>query len=312
MSTSVEPERWRPTATLAALHARGHLLAETRRFFAERNVLEVQTPVLAAHGVTDPSIEAIRSADGRFLQSSPEYHMKRLLAAGTPSIYQIAPAFRAGEAGRWHNPEFTMLEWYRLGLTTAALRDEIADLIRAVLGPGEIVTITYLDCLARAPGVRPDDDVWTDAIAIANRLGARDLDHPTALDFLISRALERLGGRVFVIDYPVAQAALARVIETPGGVVADRFELVIDGVEIANGYGELRDAAELERRFHIDNDRRVELGRDTVPLDAPFLSAHAAGLPVCAGVALGFDRLLALKLGAASLAEVVAFAGTHA
>lgn len=312
MSTSAEPEPWRPSATPAALYARGHLLAETRRFFAARGVLEVQTPVLGSNGVTDPSIEAIRSLDGHFLQTSPEYHMKRLLAAGSPSIYQIAPAFRAGEAGRWHNPEFIMLEWYRLGFTTAALREEVADLVATILGPGEVSTITYAECLARTPGAPRDLDVRAEAIPLAAKLGAPGLDQASALDFLISRSLEALGGRVFVIDYPEDQAALARIIESDQGLVAERFELVVDGVEIANGYGELQDAAELERRFNADNDRRTREGLEPVPLDEAFLDAHRAGLPFCAGVALGLDRLLALQLGAGSLAEVIAFGATRA
>ncbi len=257
--------------------------------------------------MTDPSIEPIRSTDGRYLQTSPEYHMKRLLAAGTPSIYQIAPAFRAGEAGRWHNPEFIMLEWYRLGFTTATLRAEVAELVVGILGEGEFASITYDECLARTPGVAHDVDVWAEAIPLAAKFGAPDLDHASALDFLISRSLEALGGRVFVVDYPEPQAALARVIDTDAGRVADRFELIVDGVEIANGYGELQDADELERRFGADNDRRSAEGREPVPLDEAFLEAHRAGLPFCAGVALGLDRLLALKLGAGSLAEVIAF-----
>ena len=278
-----------------------------RRFFAARGVLEVQTPILGSNGVTDPSIEPVRSTDGRYLQTSPEYHMKRLLAAGTPSIYQIAPAFRAGEAGRWHNPEFIMLEWYRLGFTTAALRAEVADLVTGILGEGEFATITYDECLGRTPGVAHDVDVRAEAIALAAEFGAADLDQASALDFLISRSLEALGGRVFVVDYPEDQAALARVVDSDGAQVADRFELIVDGVEIANGYGELQDADELERRFGIDNDRRRRAGRESVPLDEAFLKAHRAGLPACAGVALGLDRVLALKLGAGSLTEVIAF-----
>ena len=273
---------WRPSCTLDVLATRAAMLAATRSFFAAREVMEVQTAALAAHGVTDPAIESMRTADGRYLQTSPEYQMKRLLAAGAPSIYQVGPVFRAGEAGRWHNPEFTMIEWYRVGLDGEALMREVADLVDALLGPSDYDRRGYADLVGVPVESTPADE----------------------LDLRISEAIAKLKPvRVFITEYPAPQAALARI----EGGVASRFELVVDGVEVANGYHELRDADELRGRMRRDNALRREQGLAEIPLDEAFLAAHAHGLPDCAGVAVGFDRLVALKLGADSLAAVMPF-----
>ena len=273
---------WRPSCTLDVLTARAEMLATIRSFFGARAVMEVQTATLAAHGVTDPAIESIRAVDGRYLQTSPEYQMKRLLAAGAPSIYSIGPVFRAGEAGRWHNPEFTMIEWYRVGFDADALMREVAALVDVLLGPSDYARRTYADLVG---------------VPVATTTGDE-------LDLRISEAISNLGeNRVFITDYPADQAALARVV----GDVAARFELVVDGLEVANGYHELRDAEELRRRMIRDNAERRERGQVEVPLDEAFLTAHEDGLPDCAGVAVGFDRLVALKLGAESLAGAMPF-----
>lgn len=278
---------WRPSCSLDVLAARADMLATIRSFFAARQVMEVQTAALAAHGVTDPAIESIRTTDGRYLQTSPEYQMKRLLAAGAPSVYQIGPVFRAGEAGRWHNPEFTMIEWYRVGLDAAALMREVAELVDALLGPSDYDRRSYADLVGVPVDSTPDDE----------------------LDLRISEAIAKLPpARVFVTEYPAPQAALARV----EGDVASRFELVVDGLEVANGYHELRDADELRRRMVRDNALRREEGLGEIPLDEAFLAAHAHGLPDCAGVAVGFDRLVALKLGADNLAAVLPFPAERA
>ena len=266
------------------------MLRTIRAFFDARGVMEVQTACLAARGSTDPAIAGIHTRDGRVLQTSPEHQMKRLLAAGAPSIYQIGPVFRADEAGRWHNPEFTMLEWYRLDFDAPALMDEVAALTDAVLGAAAYDTRAYagLVGLSEAELITTEDD---------------------ELDLRVARALAALPpGRVFVTDYPARQAALARVV----GNVAKRFELVVHGVEVANGYHELADAAELRRRMTQDNAIRRQRGLPEAPLDEALLAAHEHGLPDCAGVAVGLDRLLALKLGAQSLAEVVAFPAERA
>ena len=260
------------------------MLRSIRDFLQRRDVLEVQTPVLGRYAVTDPAIECIQTRDGRYLQPSPEYHMKRLLAAGAPSIFSIGPVFRADEAGRWHNPEFTMLEWYRIGFDADDLMRELAALIDALLGPAEYERRTFANLVAINTDATPDEE----------------------LDLAIADAIAGLGARrVFVTDYPARQAALAR---TSNGVAA-RFELVIDGLEVANGYHELTDAEELGHRLARDNAVRRERNQQVVYADPALLAAHASGLPDCAGVAVGLDRLVALKLGVDALADVMPFPG---
>ncbi len=243
----------------------------------------MQTSTLASHTVTDTEIDSMVVGTYGYLQTSPEYQLKRLLAAGAPSIYQMGPVFRAGEAGRLHNPEFTLLEWYRLGFDDQQLRDEVACLVSLVLGPGDYETCTY-----------------------ASLVGA--FNRPRAeLDLRFVDALSSLGdGRYFITDYPAEQAALAR-LKSGDPAVAARFELVVNGVELANGYHELNDATEQRQRFARDIRERQEAGRIEVEVDEYFLAALDAGLPDCAGVALGVDRLLMLQLGAESLAEVMPF-----
>ena len=278
------------------------MLAAVRRFFAERDVLEVQTPVLGQHTVTDPAIDSLRTTDGRYLQTSPEYHMKRLLAAGAPSIYQIAPVFRAGEAGRRHNPEFTMIEWYRLGFDADRLMDEVAALVDVLLGKGSYQRTTYADLLRGRFGTACESAAGV--LAQAQSFGLRgDVDVADAMDLLFAEAAD-WPGRVFVTRFPAPLAALAR-LNTDGS--ADRFELIVDGVEVANGYRELLDAAELAARMNADALRRKRRGAPAVAADARLLAAQTCGLPDCAGVAVGFDRLVALKLGSASIAKTIAF-----
>ncbi len=282
---------WRPACSIAALGARARLLRDVREFFHERDVLEVQTATLAAATVTEPAVESLAVPGLGYLQTSPEYQLKRLLAAGAPSLYQLGPVFRAGEAGRRHTPEFVMLEWYRLGFSDVELMAEVAALVDLALGPQPVQTLSYREVVARAA---PDPG--------ESRLSVRE-----ALDLRFSAGLDTLGkGRFFVTDYPADQAALARL--RPGDAsVAARFELVVDGLELANGYWELGDAAALEQRFRRDQAERRARGQWVPELDQRFLAAMAHGLPQCAGVALGFDRLLMLKLGAASLHEVMPF-----
>ena len=253
---------WQPLASVTQLQQRALLLSSARAFFAERNVLEVQTPVLAKHTVTEPDIQSIEVPGFGYLQTSPEYHIKRLLAAGAPSCYQLGPAFRFGEQGRLHNPEFTMLEWYRLDFDHWLLMDEVAELVDQLLGAKPYQQLSYTD-LVGPLGDRPRDE----------------------LDLAFARACERLSaGRFFITDYPAEQAALARL--NPDGLTAARFELVVDGVELANGYWELTDPAEHRRRFAKDNESRGQRTLPQVALDEAFLDAMKAGLPNCAGVAL--------------------------
>ncbi len=280
MSTS-----WQPSCDITALHKRSELLGELRAFFTERDVLEVQTATLAEHTVTDLHIESMAVGAQGYLQTSPEYLLKRLLAAGAPSLYQIGPVFRAGEAGRLHNPEFTLLEWYRLGFDDRALMDEVAALVERLLGPGECRSVTYAELVGdEAVGTLPPDE----------------------LDLRFSEAADALQGRWFITHYPADQAALAR-LHPDDPTVAARFELVIDGVELANGYWELTDPEEQRRRFAADVEARRVRGRVEPTIDEKFLQALESGLPDCAGVALGFDRLLMLALGAERLSDVIPF-----
>ncbi len=272
---------WRPAAGLGALQARAHLLASVRHFFAQRSVMEVQTPVLGAATVTDPDVESIAVPGYGYLQTSPEYFLKRLLVAGVPDCYQLGPVFRADERGRLHNTEFTLLEWYRLGFDHVELMDEVAALVDEMLGPASYITCSYGDLVG-------------------------DLSRPRdRLDLAFAEACATLPGRIFVTDYPAEQAALARVVDG----VAARFELIVDGVELANGYWELTDPRTHRVRFATDHAVRGARGTAKPPVDETFLDALDEGLPDCAGVALGFDRLLMLKLGAGSLDEVLAFRG---
>ena len=276
---------WRPAARIEHLKQRAELLAQARAFFAERNVIEVHTPVLAKHTVTEPDVQSIEVPGYGYLQTSPEYQMKRLLAAGMPSCYQLGPAFRHGEQGRLHNPEFTMLEWYRLGFDHNQLMYEVADMVDALLGPKPYQRLTYEDVVGKSEGRTRD-----------------------ALDLAFADACERLTpGRFFITDYPADQAALARI--NPDGQTAARFELVIDGVEIANGYWELLDVEEHRQRFKTDGEIRQKRGLPAMAVDEAFIAALQHGLPACAGVAMGFDRLVMLGIGAKALSDVTAVTG---
>jgi elongation factor P--(R)-beta-lysine ligase len=311
---------WRPTASLDALQRRAAMLGAAREFFAKRGVLEVETPILSAAAVSDPQIESLVTqvaGMGKFhLGTSPEYAMKRLLAAGSGDIYQICKVFRDAERGRWHNPEFTLLEWYRLGFDDAALRSEVEALVGTLLAPYRRLEpaehVSYSAALERHAGVdahHAGDDELRDA-AIRHGIDCRaELDRDGKLDLLMGLVVgPRLGSErpCFIYDYPASQAALARV--KPGlPALASRFELYLDGVELANGFHELAGAGEQRARFAQDLRLRRALGLPEPPVDEHLLAALAAGLPDCAGVALGFDRLVAIALGAPRLADAMAF-----
>ena len=280
-----------------------------RDFFREKNVLEVQTAILARYGVTEPTISSFRTDSGHYLQTSPEFQMKRLLAAGAPSIYQICPAFRQGEEGRNHNPEFVILEWYRLGFDSLQLMHEVAELVDLMLGSGEYHYLTVGHLLE----TEFDVDVHRDSdLRLAEVARDQGLDgivgRSDGVDFLVATAIRRLPSeRVFVTKFPVDQAALAKTEVEGKEVVADRFELVINGIEVANGYHELTDADELQRRMDADNREREDLGLPTLDRDPFLLASMREGLPACAGVAVGLDRLLVLAGDHDSLSEVMAF-----
>ncbi len=311
---------WRPSASFANLRLRAQILAQIRAFFAARGVLEVETPALSGATVTDLHLASLETrcragAAGErtlYLQTSPEFAMKRLLAAGSGPIYQLARAFRDGEAGRRHNPEFTLLEWYRPGLDHHGLMDEMEALLSEILGTGPAVRLSYAELFEERLGVDPHAASPLELAAAARAAGLADpldLDRDGWLDLLLAVVLEPGLGRgrpAFLYDFPASQAALARVRPGPPAV-AERFEVFVEGVELANGFHELADPAEQRRRFERDLERRRERGLPAVPIDEHLLAALAAGLPPCAGVALGVDRLVMLAAGASSLAEVLAF-----
>lgn len=307
---------WRPTAEPAQLQARADLLRTLRLFFEDRGVLEVQTPVLGQHGVSEPAIDSVAagwSGYSGYLQSSPEYHMKRLLAAGSGPIFQVSPVFRAGEEGRYHNPEFSILEWYRPGFTLDQLMAEVAELVVAVLDCPMPQKHSYRSLFLQLLSLDP----WRDpaariceAAADASGLSPAELDRDEALDVLMSHCIEpylQSWGPVFVTDYPPSQAALARTVEQDGVTVARRFELYVDGLELCNGYHELTDSQEQAERFRLDNVERAQKGRPAMAPDERLLAALAAGVPECCGVALGLDRLLMLATGASHIEQVLAF-----
>lgn len=321
-----EAADWRPAASLEALRRRARGLARIREFFGERGVLEVETPAMAAAGASDVNIASLATTchagpepERLYLQTSPEFAMKRLLAAGSGPIYQICRAFRDGESGRLHNPEFTLLEWYRPDFDHHALMDELDALLDRLLDPrAPRRRLTYREAFGEHGGPDPFE-ASTDALAArAARAGLDEagnarFDRDTLLEFLFSHCVQpRLGdGRVYVYDYPASQAALARVRkgEPP---VAERFELFVNGIEIANGYHELGDAGEQRRRFAADGEARERLGLEPMPVDERLLAALERGLPDCAGVAVGLDRLFMVAAGETRIEAVMAFPASRA
>jgi lysyl-tRNA synthetase class 2 len=321
---------WRPAADLSQLRVRARLLAGIRAFFAGRDVLEVETPVLAAAGVTDIHIDSLSTRHvshafphgiDLYLQTSPEYAMKRLLAAGSGSIYQISKVFRDGEAGRQHNPEFTMLEWYRQDHDYRQLMDEVAAMLQAVTGTAGAERASYRDTFLEFINLDPLDCSVADlrqaarqagvCVATHEETGARALTQDDWLDLLLGQVIgPKLGHSEprFIYDFPASQAALARVRSqgqrTP---VAERFELYWRGLEIANGYQELVDAAELQRRMEQNRQLRRQRGLVDMAPDERLLRAMQAGLPECSGVALGVDRLQMAYQGLDAIALVMAF-----
>jgi len=318
---------WRPNADLTAIRARAELYARIRAFFSESGVLEVETPILSRAAVTDPALASLSTQVDiagfgpkrpLYLQTSPEFAMKRLLAAGIGPIYQICKVFRDAERGRRHHPEFSLLEWYRPGWDYGRLMDEVGALVRLALNRPTmpIERLTYRDLFRDGLGLDPWHTEVDQLRRTAERAGLRgldglDLDRDGWLDLLLTQCLEsRLGrGRLtFLCDYPPSQAALSRV-RTSGEVpVAERFELYIDGIELANGFGELVDAREQRARFQADLAFRRAQGRPEPPMDESLLDALDHGMPECAGVALGLDRLLMIVISVEHIDAVLTFA----
>jgi elongation factor P--(R)-beta-lysine ligase len=327
---------WHPSAAIEVLRLRAQLLATARRFFAERQVLEVDTPVLVNAAVTQPQIECARvlfedGARPLFLHTSPEYAMKRLLAAGSGDLYQICHVVRGRERSRLHNPEFTLIEWYRLGFDAERLMDEVAALVGTLLAPGgrecAIERLSYREVFQRALGLDPLEADLAQLESAARDCGYRAGEAARApagaaalgrrdelLDFLMAVPIGPQLGRgrlTFVHRYPASQAALAR-LDPQDPRVALRFELYAEGVELANGFEELADAAEQRSRFLADQRERLRRGLPAHDIDERLISALRAGLPPCSGVALGFDRTLMLAAGAQCIDDVLAFSTERA
>ena len=306
-----------PSASLAVLEQRGALLRKLRDFFYARDFVEVETPLLASEIIPELHIEPLRVEGGAFLQASPELHMKRLLAAGARSIFQVTRSFRAGERGHLHNPEFTIVEWYRAGDDLAAGIDLLDALTQSLLGTPPATRATYAEAFERTLRVSPHLAPVEDLAAAARKAdvsvpaGMSDRDRDEWLNLLLAARIEPQLGRdrpEIVYHFPASQASLAKVVRSPLGYdVAERFELYYRGVELANGFHELGDATELRKRFEAVNAARTAEGRRALPLPERLLAALEHGLPDCTGVALGFDRLVMLALGAQTIGDGMAF-----
>ena len=310
---------WRPDASMDMLRVRARCLQQVRAFFEDRQVLEVETPILSAASVPDPYIESLQTnvyQQPQYLQTSPELYMKRLLAAGSGPIYQIARVFRDAECGRLHNPEFTLIEWYRPGFTQQQLMREVLDLVIHLCDLDEqdaqLQTTSYGALFQQTTGVNPLQEDWQafNAFCQSNQLQcpiAGD-DWSAAMDWVLSTVIQPgMQGLLFVYDYPATQASLARLDEHDP-TIAKRFELFIDGIEMANGFEELTDAGQQRQRFEQENAVRRSRGLTAVSLDDLFLAALQAGLPETSGVALGLDRLLMWKTGSDKVQDVMSFA----
>jgi lysyl-tRNA synthetase class 2 len=326
-------EDWRPGAALSILKLRARLLAAIREFFADRGILEVETPYLSAAATpaphlasyrVEPSLPGSHPTTAAYLHTSPEFPMKRLLAAGCPDIYQICRVFRQNERGALHNPEFTLIEWYRRGFGYRDLMDEVADLVRGLeiagVSQAPAERMSYSELFRHYLGIDP---LRASIEELAECAEGRQLhpvdrhslqDRDDWLDLLLTHCVEPQLPRdrlVFVCEYPATQAALAR-LSPDDARVAERFELYLNGVELANGFGELGDASEQRTRFEAERVQRRTRGLPEMLLDERFLAALQHGLPVCSGVALGFDRLVMLAARRRSLDEVMAFSASRA
>lgn len=327
---------WHPTASIEVLHQRAVLIDHIRAFFRERKILEVETPCLSANTITDPYLLALHTlhtppgsnkARKLFLQTSPEYAMKRLLAAGSGDIFQLCKSFRDDEVGRLHNPEFTMLEWYRLGFSMQALIDETKALLLSVLEVEKVEQASYAQLFEKHLGFNPlnialealidtckNHDLGDYVSSLQSNIQETDtlqsniLLKDSLLQVLFSLLIEPNIGKVYpivVTHFPASQASLARL--NSDGKTANRFELYYKQIELANGFEELSDAHEQRKRFEQDNKKRQVLGLPRQKIDMHFMAALDAGLPDCSGIALGIDRLLMLALNKNKIEEVMSF-----
>ncbi|CBJ79683.1 putative lysyl-tRNA synthetase with Class II aaRS and biotin synthetase domains [Xenorhabdus bovienii str. Jollieti] len=314
---------WQPSAPIANLLKRAKILAEIRRFFADRGVLEVETPTMGQATITDIHLVPFQTrfvgpgaADGLtlYLMTSPEYHMKRLLTAGSGSIYQMGRSFRNEEAGRHHNPEFTMLEWYRPHYDMYRLMNEVDDLLQQILECESAESLSYQQVFIRYLEIDPLTASKEKLREVAAKLDLSNIadqeeDRDTLLQLLFTMGVEThigLEKPTFIYHFPASQASLAEISKEDHRV-AERFEVYFKGMELANGFRELTDSHEQRLRFVQDNRKREAMGLPVMPIDERLLKALEHGMPECAGVALGVDRLIMLALGAERISEVIAF-----
>jgi lysyl-tRNA synthetase class 2 len=322
MISGADKDTWRPGASRHAMEARALLLSDIRTYFSDRNVLEVETPLLSRACNSDPNIQSI-ATDGvrkKYLRTSPEYAMKRLLAAGHRNIFELGRVFRAGEKGRFHNPEFTMLEWYRSGMNYLDLAGEVTELVRycsrGVFDHWPEHRITYRELIREHTGLDPFDCNEADlsGCAMERGIAAGQLGQQEWLDLIMAEIIQpSLPGESFTVvhDFPPEQAALSRI--RPGSPpLAERFELYLGQMELANGYQELTDGGEQLERFERERRLREIHGEDTAPIDMSLIGALEHGLPDCSGVALGVDRMLMSLLKLDHIDSVLAFSTDRA
>jgi lysyl-tRNA synthetase class 2 len=306
---------WQPSAQIETLRQRSQLIKQIRHFFDERGYLEVETPILSRFGITDVYIQQFKTqafSQPYYLQTSPEYPMKRLLAAGSGPIYQLARVFRLDELGRWHNPEFTLLEWYQLGVDHHELMNEMDVFLQTLLDCPPLVKMTYQQAFEQVLGFNPHE---VSVAYLKQVLKQHDLDQVLSeeddfdqhlfllMSHLVEPSFAPYPHPVALYDFPISQAALAKIEHQR----ALRFEIYFQGIELANGFYELDDPKEQALRFARDQAERIRRGLDAAVIDEYLLAALQAGLPSCSGVALGIDRLLAIALKAPQIAEILAF-----
>ena len=310
---------WRPTISTECMQQRARLLAKAREYFAERDVMEVETPLLGLHAVTDPNIQSIETSDSagkRYLQTSPEYSMKRLLAAGAGDIYQICKSFRAQESGNFHNPEFTLVEWYRHDFSLQQMMQETVEFISGLLsGTDRDIDVAYLDyneATRQKFGATMQEMRGPQLEKLATDHGLVNpctLSNEQVSDFVFSSLVVPEFSRnklTIVYDYPASQASLAKLsVDNPQ--IAQRFEVFYGGHELANGFVELTDAKDQLSRFNQDQQKRSQRGLPQVEIDRRLIAALEYGLPRCAGVAVGFDRIVMFVCAATSIKEVISF-----
>jgi lysyl-tRNA synthetase class 2 len=306
------------TEKITYLKDRAFLFEKVRSFFSSKNVLEVDTPLLSHSSPIDEHIDIMQvdlKGSTGYLHTSPEYAMKRLLALGIGDIYQLGHVFRLGEFGRRHNPEFTMIEWYRIGMSFPAFIEETLDLMRLFLGPLPSSYLSYREALKIYAGIDYVKASLQDLLLSASSHGidlssSSSWNKESLLDLLVGSVVEpHLGkeGLLVLMDYPSSQAALAKTEIKEDEVIAKRFEIYYQGVELANGYLELTDSEEQRRRFIESNEKRKKAGKESLPIDEPLLLALKQGIPECCGVAVGFDRLVMLRNKTETIEEILSF-----